>query len=105
LAERAAGSGIHEVTMVAVAAGQSDIPITEVRKWAAQRGVSLSCVREWDTFIRHLLLWARTPTLVAAKQVPAYVLDRLIQLEVPESTVTDWDALFPSTGAKNRQES
>jgi hypothetical protein len=97
LADRAASSDIGEVTMVAIAAGQSDIPIGEVRKWAAQRGVSLWLVREWDTFVRQLLHWGPTPTLVSAKQVPARVLKRLIQLEVSESTVSDWEAFFHST--------
>ena len=97
LASRTADAGVGEAIMVAVAAGQSDIPIDEPRKWAAQRNVSLSFFRDWPTLVRQVLLWAPDPTLHAAKQLPAFVLDRLMALEVPETTANRWSALFNSS--------
>lgn len=99
LASRTADAGVGEAIMVAVAAGQPEIPIDEPRKWAAQRNVSLSFYRDWSTLVRQVLLWAPAATLAAAKQVPAFVLDRLMALEVPEATANRWSALFASGDA------
>ena len=81
--------------MVAVARSQQDLPLAETRKWAAQRGVSLSFFTEWDPLVRQVLLWSPRASLEATKLVPAYVLARLTALDVPEATAAAWATLFP----------
>jgi hypothetical protein len=95
LASRAAGKNVHEVTMVAIATGQPPIDSVEAQAWAAQRNVSLTVFLEWSSLIRQVLLWGPTPSLQAAKDLPAFVLQRLVSLEVPVATADAWAGLFP----------
>ena len=105
LASRAMDAGIGEATMVAIAASQPDIPMGEPRAWAAQRGVALSLYTKWAPLIREVLLWGPTPTLSGATQVPAFILNRLVALQVPEATATAWTDLFQQFPTAEDQES
>lgn len=103
LASRAAAKDVHEVTMVAVAARQPQIDSTEAQAWAAQRDVCLTVFLKWDCLIRQVLLWGPTPSLQAAKDLPALVLERLISLEVPVTSADSWAEFYP-TSPSNRDD-
>jgi hypothetical protein len=104
LASRAAGKALHEVSMVAVAATQTPLDSAEAQAWAAQRAVNLTVFLEWGPLIRQILLWGPTSSLQAAKDLPAFILERLVSLEVPVSTAEAWTALFPAPEPEEDQE-
>lgn len=104
LASRAAAKAVHEVSMVAVAVTQTPLDFAEAQAWAAQRNVNLTVFLEWAPLVRQILLWGPIPSLQAAKDLPAFILERLEALEVPVSSAEAWSALFPSPTPEEDQE-
>lgn len=91
-AQKAMEHSVAEAAVVAVAANQSLLDTHDVKKWAAERGVSMTYFSGWDPFIRQALFWAVVPSPVGVQTVPSHVLARLIELEASEQGVALWSA-------------
>ena len=73
----------------------------DVRTYARS---ALTVFLEWGPLVRQILLWGPIPSLQAAKDLPAFILERLEALEVPVSSAEAWSALFPAPAPEEDQE-
>jgi SacI-like restriction endonuclease len=89
-------AGISEIAVVAVASAQEEIPLTEARAWAIERGMTLSVFRTWDELVRQALYWGPTPQIEALARCPAVIYERLVGLEVSPAGVSAWLDLIGS---------
>ena len=60
---------------------------------AAERGVSLTLFRGWDSIVEQALFWTSLPKLDAARAAVTLIRDRLRAVEAFAEAVALWDKL------------
>jgi hypothetical protein len=96
---KAAGSGVREAAVLAVASGQQALNVEDARDFALQRGVALTVIIGWRAFIDQVLFWAEIGQIDAMDLVPVFLHDRMIQLEVGVAGVVFWRRLMEGAEA------
>jgi len=59
-ASKAAQEGIPIAAVVAVAAGQQAVPVSEAKQWARSKGIELIVFLDWAAFVSQAVLWSPT---------------------------------------------
>jgi hypothetical protein len=85
---------VPEAVMVAIAPNPDLSLLDEARRWAAQRGVTLTLFSDCPTLVEQALHWAATPSLEGATRAPARIEQRLIEVEASEEAVELWQSLI-----------
>jgi hypothetical protein len=88
--EKLSRNGIGKGAVAAVSAKQKSLDITEVRDWAAERGVTLVYLVGWDTIVSQVVLWTPSRTSDSLGMAAERIYHRLIQLEVSAEGVGRW---------------
>ncbi|HEY0629897.1 MAG TPA: restriction endonuclease, SacI family [Sphingomicrobium sp.] len=92
---------VAEAVMVAIAPNPDMSLVDEARRWAAERGVTLTLFSDWPSLVEQALHWAATPSLEAAAAAPARIEQRLIEVEASEDAVETWQALVGSAESED----
>jgi hypothetical protein len=96
-AQKAMEHSVAEAAVIAVAANQTILDTQDAKKWAADRGVSLTYFSGWATFVRQVLFWAAVPSPIGIQTLPKDVFARLVELEVSPRGVALWSSKFSNS--------
>lgn len=92
-AQKCLDFGVPEAVVVAIAPNPDMKLLDQARRWAAERGVTLTLFSDWPTLVEQALHWSATPSLEGAALVPGRIEQRLIEVEASEQAVESWQAL------------
>jgi hypothetical protein len=90
---KVAGSGIARAGIVAVATDQKSLDHAELDIRAREAGIDLQLFTGWIDLVRAVVFAAETRELATVESAVARIRVRLIELEVPTTTVSRWDEL------------
>lgn len=88
--------GARDAAVPMVSDGQKLLDAREIQKWAAKFGLGLTLFHGWHGFVDQVLYWSAEPKSVAAGSAVGLIHQRLIEVEVSESSVQIWQRLAES---------
>jgi hypothetical protein len=92
IVEKIAEAKVPKASLVAVAADQPPLSVTDLLGPASDRGVWLTAYTEWSTLLQSILLNAEGPEVSVVERAVSHIRTRLIELEAPSDTVAAWDS-------------
>lgn len=87
-------NNVKEAVVVCVYSSQIKLNIAEIRRWARERGTSITFFLGWNALIEQIAFWSEKPQLDGLKKAPNLIYDRLIEIEASEEAVNTWINLF-----------
>ena len=100
-----AESGITRGIVVALAANQPALPITELMEQVArERGVLLTITTSVDGLLFAAFAWSPKPLPEVLADFPRKVSERLRGIDVEATTVRRWEELVQPDGSQNNQQ-
>jgi hypothetical protein len=102
---KVAAAGIGRAALICIAADQEPLDSSALRKRACEVGVDLEVFTDWATLLRAVVFGSDMRELATIESAIAAIRKRLIQLELAEETVKEWDAITlkrPGPGAAQK---
>lgn len=91
---RCTKEGVREIAVAALSLKQTEIDALRVSKWASDQQVSVTVFSTWEEIVKQTLFWSPTPGPEAAAEAAIAIRRRLIEVEVSENGVREWDRLL-----------
>jgi hypothetical protein len=90
---KAAAANVWRAVLIAVAAEQEPLDRSKLKARANESAVELELFTDWESLVDAIVFAADSPELLTVEAAVAAIRTRLIQLELSEETISEWDAI------------
>jgi len=90
---KVAASGLGRAALVCIAANQEPLDSAALRKRAAEIGVDLEIFTDWQSLLRSIVFASEMRETPIVEAAVTSIRKRLVQLELGEATINEWDAM------------